>query len=504
MGEGGSEVLVLGASGYVGSRLVALLVTKGHRVRAASRSAERMEVMPWADHPSVDMVEADVLDGPSLERACEGADVVYYLVHSMVSSPRRFAQVDREGAENLARAAAKAEVGRIIYLGGLSEVVGYGSEHLKSRDEVAQILDDGEVPTTTLRAAMVMGSGSASFEIMRYLVDRLPMMTTPKWVQSLTQPIAIRDVLGYLAGVLEVPETVGRTFDVGGPEVLNYMALMDIYTEEAGMRRRIIIQVPFLSPKLSSYWIGLVTPVPAAMARRLAEGLSSRSVCKDRSILELVPMDLQDSVDAIRGALDPEQWLLPYGYWDVETMARHPEWAHPGDPPWAGGTEFEDRRRIELEADGATTWEPVERIGEELSCCYPDRLWNLWRRGDRLACDLAGRLDLGPREGRAACALWDVHSKEKGSGLTVRLDLGPFGAGSIGFGVDGKEDGPTRVEQRVSFRPKGVAGIVYWYATLPVHLLVFDRTIRWVAKETGGGVISGPRREVSLRAGASL
>jgi uncharacterized protein YbjT (DUF2867 family) len=498
------RVLVLGASGYVGSRLVARLVSLGKEVRAAARSMGHMERMPWSQDSSVEMVEADVLDGSSLVRASQGMDVIYYLVHSMVSNPRRFAQVDRQGAEHMAEAAAKTGVDRIIYLGGLSEAYGYGSEHLRSRDEVAEVLGRGKVPVTTLRAAMIMGSGSASFEIMRYLVDRLPIMATPKWVQSLTQPIAVRDVLAYLVGVLDVPETVGRTFDVGGPEVLNYLALMDIYTEEASMRRRTIVQLPILSPKLSSYWIGLVTPVPASMARRLAEGLSSRSVCKDKSIQDLMPMGLLDSVEAIQGALDPDQWLMAREAWDVNTMVEHPEWAHPGDPPWAGGTEFVDRRRVELSADRDDTWGPVERIGEELSCCFPDRLWNLWRAVDRGACDLAGRIDLGPREGRAACALWDVHSRQEGSALTVRLDLGPFGAGSIGFKVNGLDQGVTRVEQRMSFRPKGLVGIIYWYATLPVHLLVFDRTVRWVAREAGGEIVGGPTRQVSLSAGGRL
>ncbi|UCC92704.1 MAG: DUF2867 domain-containing protein [Thermoplasmata archaeon] len=497
------EVLVMGSSGYIGSRLVARLLQDGHRVSAASRSPDGLENMPWSGHGSVEPVLADVLDGPSLERAFEGVEVVYYLVHSMVSHPRRFAEVDREGARRTSKAAAEAGVERIIYLGGLSEGSGFGSEHLRSRDEVADILGEGNVPVTTLRAAMVMGSGSASFEIMRYLVDRLPVMTTPKWVQSQTQPIAIRDVLAYLTGVLDVPETLGKSFDVGGPEVLNYLALMDIYTEEAGMRRRMIIQLPFLSPKLSSYWIGLVTPVPAAMARRLTEGLSSRSVCKDMSIRDLIPMELTDSVTAIRASLDPGRRLVAFDEWDTDTMVRHPEWPHPGDPPWAGGTEFTDTRRMELDKDSDSVWRPVERIGRELSCCFPDTLWKLWRTGDRWACDVAGRLDLGPEGGRAACALWDVISEEEGRSLTVGIDLGPFGSGSIRYVLDGRLEDLTTVSQRVSFRPKGLAGIAYWYSTLPLHLIVFDRTVRWIADATGADITDGPHSSLSLRSGSN-
>ncbi len=460
-----------------------------------------MERIPWAHHPSVELVEANVQDPESLARACRDVDAVYYLVHSMLSDPRRFAEADNNGARNLARAAAEAGVERIIYLGGLGEGSRAESEHLRSREEVAAVLAGGEVPVTTLRAAMVIGSGSASFEILRYLVDRLPAMTTPRWVQSLTQPIAVRDVLAYLVECLEEEATTGGTYDVGGPEVLNYLALMDIYTEGAGMRRRLIMQAPFLSPAISSYWIGMVTPVPSALARSLAEGLTSRSVVRDRTMTELVPMRLTDSTTAIRAALDPDQWLLGEDDWDVATMVDHPEWAHPGDPAWAGGTEFVDRRRVTVDVGREAAWGPVERIGEELSCCYPEGLWRLWRTWDRWACDLAGRLGLGPREGRAACALWTVVHRREGKALALRLDLGPFGEGSISYRVGDGGQGSSRIEQRVSFRPRGLAGMLYWYATLPVHQLVFDRMVRWVVGEAGARVLEGPERSLSLRAG---
>ena len=264
-------VLVTGATGYVGGRLVPQLLNAGYRVRALGRSVAKLKGRPWGAHPRVELAQGDVLDYDSLARAAQGCWAAFYLVHSMLADPRTFIDTDRRAAQNMARAAGAAGLDRIVYLGGLGGVSDpHLSEHLRSRYEVARVLQSGPVPVTFLRAAMILGSGSASFEILRYLVDRLPVMVTPRWVHNPVQPIAITNVLGYLQGCLEHDEVKGQTFDIGGPEVVTYRQLFDIYAEEAGLRRRLIIPVPVLTPRLSSYWIHLVTPVPAALARPLA------------------------------------------------------------------------------------------------------------------------------------------------------------------------------------------------------------------------------------------
>ena len=278
-------ILATGATGYVGGRLIPALLEAGYRVRAMGRTLDKLACRPWAHHERVELVQGDVLDLNSLEQAASGCRVAYYLVHSMIAQKDKFAEADRRAAQNMVAAASAAGLDRIIYLGGLAEAkTGNLSKHLKSRIEVAEILQSGPVPTTDLRTPMILGSGSASFEILRYLVERLPVMTTPKWVLSLNQPIAIRDVISYLIGCLEKEETTGQTFDIGGPDILTYRELLEIYAEEAHLPKRLIIPVPVLTPTLSALWIHLITPVPTSIALPLTEGLTSDAVCTEKRL----------------------------------------------------------------------------------------------------------------------------------------------------------------------------------------------------------------------------
>ncbi len=324
------EVLVLGATGYVGSRLVHTLVRNGFSVRASFRTEEKAKKCTWFGLEGVVPVRVDVLDYPTLLDACSGVDVIYYLIHSMYGS-RSFIATDRRAAKNTISAATDCNVRRIIYLGGLGEENGRLSEHLRSRIEVRSILESGAIPVTTLRAAMIVGSGSASFEIMRYLVDRLPIMTTPRWVRTRSQPIAVSNVLQYLVGVLREPQTAGRIFDIGGPNILRYHDLMTVYAEEAGLLRRMIIPIPILSPRLSSYWVDLVTPIPASIARPLVEGLQNETICKNTRLVQVIPQKLLTIREAIKLALGTDQSQSVGDF--------VPERSQPSDPIWSGGSQ---------------------------------------------------------------------------------------------------------------------------------------------------------------------
>jgi uncharacterized protein YbjT (DUF2867 family) len=287
---------VTGATGFIGRNLVNSLLAQGREVRALVRHPEGYDV-------HVDARRADVLDQTSLLMALEDVHTAYYLVHSMKSKGRDFAETDRLGAENFLRAAESSGVKRIIYLGGLGEAGPGLSEHLRSRAEVGRILQSGQVQTTVLRAAIIIGPGSASWDMLKQLADRLPVMTTPRWVETRCQPIALRDVLGYLIGCAEAEGTAGETFDIGGPDVITYRQMLMQVAELLGKHVR-IYGIPILSPRLSSYWVDLVTDVPSSIARPLIDGLRSEVICRDDRIKSLVPLKLTSFREAVSLALN--------------------------------------------------------------------------------------------------------------------------------------------------------------------------------------------------------
>jgi uncharacterized protein YbjT (DUF2867 family) len=287
---------VTGATGFIGRHLVSNLLAKGYRVRALVRQPQDYKI------EGVEARRADIFDKASLPAALDGVNTAFYLVHSMMNKGSEFAQMDREGALNFLNAAENSGVQRIIYLGGLGETGPELSEHLKSRAEVGRILQSGRVRTTVLRAAIIVGPGSASWEMLRQLADRLPVMTTPRWVETRCQPIALRDVLGYLVGCVEEEATSAGTFDIGGPDILTYRQMMMQVAELLGKRVR-IYGIPILSPRLSSYWVDLVTDVPSNVARPLIDGLRSEVICRDDKIKSLIPMDLTSFREAVALAL---------------------------------------------------------------------------------------------------------------------------------------------------------------------------------------------------------
>ena len=288
------RVLILGGTGFIGKRLVSDLTGRNIKLRLLVRNPLKVPAAILQNR-DVEIVKGDIVSGDGLNEAVRGIHTAYYLIHSMggksILKSTEFARKDKEAAENFINSADAAGIKRVIYLGGLGEVGKGLSEHLRSREEVARILSSGKLQTTVLRAAIIIGAGSASFIMLKYLVERLPVMICPKWIDTRIQPIAVNDVLAYLTGCLLNPDTAGKTFDIGGPEVLTYREMMQQYTEAVGIPRRIIFRAPVLSPHLASYWVDLVTPIPSGIAHPLIEGLKNEVVCLDDSIIEYISIE---------------------------------------------------------------------------------------------------------------------------------------------------------------------------------------------------------------------
>lgn len=473
------RVLVLGATGYVGGRLAPRLLDAGHHVRCLARDPARLRDAPWSQRAEI--VTGDLLVPDGLAEAFADVDIVYHLVHSM-GGAGDFARMDRQIATSVQRAAATASVRRIVYLGGLSDDEP-ASEHMRSRAEVADVLRAGDVPVTELRAAVIIGSGSASFEMLRHLVEVLPIMVTPRWVESKVQPIAIRDVLRYLLGVLQVDDEGNRVYDIGGPDVLTYRRMMRVYAEVAGLPRRIILGVPLLTPRLSSHWVGLVTPVPAGIARPLVDSLVADAVAGagTEAIEAAVPGACISYRDALRLAL---RRIRDH---DVETSWR--EAAVPGrpaaepmptDPAWSGGTLRSDVRVAATTAPAATLFSVVCAVGGDRGWPSYDWAWRVRGVLDRAVGGVGlrrGRRDPDALRVGDALDFWrvtDVRSPTADAPGLLRLsaEMRLPGRAWLEFRVVPDGDGST-LHQRALFAPKGLFGRLYWLTMLPFHGLIF-------------------------------
>jgi uncharacterized protein YbjT (DUF2867 family) len=470
-------IALTGATGYVGSRLAPELLARGHRVRCLVRSADKLRSRAWAAHPAVEIVERALVDEGAVREALRGCTSAYYLIHSMLSAGRSYAGVDRALALSFAHAARDAGVSRIIYLGGLGDDRQGLSRHLASRQEVELALRASGVPVTVLRAAMIIGSGSASFEILRYLVERLPIMITPRWVRTESQPIAVSDVITYLADALEEARTIGRTLDIGGPDVVTYSALMRIMAVALRLPRRLVIPVPVLTPRLSALWIFLVTPISGRIARPLAEGLRNRVVCRSDEAARLMPhrcLTVREAIDAALGRAGAAERPI------AGAMA--------GDPAWAGGTVFVDRREVNVAASRAATWHAVCSLGGERGYFRGDWLWRLRGMMDRLVGGPGmrrGRRSVDELRQGDEVDFWRVSEIEAVRRLVLTAEMKLPGTATLGFDIEDDAGGERRCRlvMTARFRPRGLLGIAYWWAVVPLHFIAFRGMLRGLARE---------------------
>lgn len=468
-------IALTGATGYLGGRLLRILEGEGATIRCLTRRPEALVPRVAA---RTEVVEADLLSSPSLSGTLEGVETAYYLVHSM-GSAQDFMETDRRAARNFARAAREAGVGRIVYLGGLGSETQL-SPHLASRQEVGEILRDSSVPTVELRASIVLGSGSLSFELIRALTEKLPVMVTPRWVRRLAQPIAVEDVLAYLEAARHgsVPEGV---YEIGGPDRVSYLDLMAEYARARGLRR-VFIPVPVLSPRLSSLWLGLVTPVYARVGRKLVESLRNDTVVTDdrapAAFPGIRPMGVRD---AISRALVREDRAFAETRWcDALSSGGEP----PGDAASPFGPRRADSRSVQVSVPPAEAFRPVRRIGGRNGWYYADWIWRARGFLDLLAGGVGlrrGRRDPERVLPGEPLDFWRVEAYEEPTLLRLRAEMRLPGRAWLQYEVRPLGEDRSEIRQTALFDPRGALGLAYWYALKPVHALIFRRMLAGIA-----------------------
>jgi uncharacterized protein YbjT (DUF2867 family) len=478
------KILITGASGYVGGRLVRTLVAEKCDVRVFVRDSKKITGQLWA--ADVEICEGTANNVEDLKRALTDIHTAYYLLHSINLGPD-FDEIEAAMARQFAQIAEACGVKQIVYLGGIANDANI-SKHLLSRVRTGAELASTSVPVMELRAGIIIGSGSASFEMLRHLTHRLPIMTTPKWVMNKTHPIAIRDILYYLKNAAFLPTPIDKVFDIGGPEVLTYADMMQKFARLSGLKKRWIIKVPVLTPGLSSLWIGLVTPVPTALARPLVGSLISEVVADPAksidSIIAPPPEGLTDVATAINLALSRITDHKVETRWSDATIPTAPWQKAQGDPEWAGEMVLRDRRERTTDISAAKIWKQIESIGGENGWFGSDFLW--WGRGviDRFVGGVGlrrGRRDPDFLRVGESLDFWRVEVLESGHRLKLYAEMVLPGKAWLEFVVE-ERDGKTHVIQEATFNPRGLGGQLYWYAVSPFHLFVFPTMLRNIIK----------------------
>lgn len=474
----GRRVLVTGASGYVGGRLIPELLSAGFTVRAAARHTDALAERPWG--ADVEIVRCDLAEAEDVRAAMEDVHTVLYLVHSM-GSGSDFVEREQQIADTVATAAEDAGVAQLVYLSGLhpDRPVEELSDHMRSRELVARRLEACSVPALTFEAGIVIGSGSTSFEMIRHLTERLPFMPGPKWLENRVEPIAIRDVLHYLvhASALEAPVQARAQIGCGTPQT--FASMLTDYAEVAGLGRRRVYALPLPAPRLSGVWIGLVTPIPVGVAKPLAASLAEDAVTDDHSVAQIIPDPpggLTPYREAVRRALAAEKEGPLEVTWDADqSVGRDPADPLPADPDWAGSTVYTDEREKETDLTPEQLWPVIESIGGRNGWYSTPRLWRLRGWMDKLVGGPGlsrGRRDPERLRLDDHVDWWRVESMDRGRLLTLRAEMRAGGRAWLQLGVE-RTDGGCVYRQRAVFMPSGLAGRAYWTAILPFHALVF-------------------------------
>jgi uncharacterized protein YbjT (DUF2867 family) len=480
-------MLVFGASGYIGTWLVPRLLDEPVRIRAVSRDQRVLRARNW---DGVELAEADALDPDSLPRVLEGVDVAYYLVHSMAAGSG-FGALDLEAADHFAAAAERAGIRRIVYLGGLVPDDA-DSEHIRSRAETGEHLRRGSVPVTELRAGIIIGPGSAAFEVMRDLVLHLPIMTTPRWVRAKSPPIALDNLLEYLVRLAFIDEAAGRTFDAGGPEQVTYETMMRTLAEAAGKRPPLIIPVPVLTPRLSSYWLGLVTAVPTPVARALIGGLKHDFQADDAELRGLVPQPLLTVREAIDAAFAAEREHRVIARWSEGSFPLRDRSHDVAYYAKQAGGEAHSR------ATPSAVWAQLSAIGGKNRYYFANWLWTIrelmdWCIGGPGRSH--GRRDTETLRLGDTVDSWTVLGADEPRRLTLKMGMKAPGSGILEFDIQPEGSG-CRIRATAYWHPKGFWGLAYWYALVPAHLFLFRGWTRAIARraEAAEGAGSGADR----------
>jgi len=478
-----TRVLVTGATGYVGGRLVPCLLQKGYTVRCFVRDADRLQVQPWS--AEVEVAVGDALEAATVPPAMKNVDAVYYLIHSLGSGEDAFEDRDRRAAANVRQAAEEAGVERIVYLGGMRPKGERQSKHLQSRIETGAVLRDGSVPVTEFRAAQVVGSGSLSFELVRYLTERVPLLICPKWVQTPTQPVAIRNVLQYLTAALDQPDSAGNIIEIGGADVLTYAEMFEVYAAVRDLPRW-IVNIPFLTPRLSSHWVGLVTPLSNSVARPLIEGLDNEVVVEDPSkaralFPSIEPISFEAAVRLALRRPDPDTFPTV--------------WNRTVSPPPADSTApsrdlseglYREKRSVDVPALPAVAFTTVERLGGRTGWLYGDTFWRLRGWLDRLLGGVGfrqGRRDPDTLRVDDPVDFWRVEAREADRLLRLRAEMRLPGRAWLQYRITPhpEEDAHTRITQTVYFDPKGLTGTLYETVTRPLHGFLYAGQLQALA-----------------------
>jgi len=473
------RVLVTGATGYLGGRLVPRLIDAGHTVRVLVRNPRKLRDVPWRD--DVETVVGDLTDAATLIDAVADIDALYYLVHAM-GAKGDFEKTELLSATNVAEAAKRAGVSRIVYLGGLHPEgdITELSRHLRSRAEVGRILLNSGVPTIAFNAGVVIGSGSASFEMIRHLTEVLPYMPAPKWVRNFIQPIAVRDVLYYLVAALKLDKDLNRSFDIGGPNVLRYGQMMNGYAVEAGLHQRPIASLPVLTPWLASQWVNLVTPIPRLLAVPIIESLQFDCVVREDSVSDFIPVPeggLTGYRASVRLALVKERDGEVETSWQDATVAGAPSDPIPSDPEWTGHTVYTDLRERHTSASPEALWSVVEGIGGDNGWYSFPLAWAIRGWADKLVGGVGlrrGRRHPSTLNTGDALDFWRVESIERGHTLRLRAEMKLPGRAWLELTVKAAGDGGSLFRQRAVFFPSGLGGRLYWLAILPFHGIIFS------------------------------